>query len=133
MIPAPHQVVGELLDARLVRHRRERIRRARWWLSRVFATRAMHLIHLLGLGIVRLHLVVADGPGRRDAVVVLEFTEILFAQAVERRAVHLGCAAHEVVDAGLKGLAVLVTPRVAGDVAVLDENLFGAPFFVFPL
>ena len=133
MIAGPRQVVGQLLDARLVRHRRKGIRRARRRLGRVFATRAVHLIHLLGLGVVGLHLLVADGPGRRDAVVVLEFAEILFAQAVQRRAIHLGGAAHEVVDAGLKGLAVLVTPSVAGDIAVLDEHLFGAPVLGFAL
>ena len=63
---------------------------------------------------------------------VLEFTEILFAQPVKRCAIHLGCAAHEIVDAGLKRLAVLVTPNIAGDIAVLDKDLFGAPVLGFP-
>jgi hypothetical protein len=92
----------------------------------------MDLIHLLGLGVIRLHLLVVDGPGRRDAVVVLEFPEILFAQAVKRRAIHLGGAAYEVVDSRLERLAVLVTPSVAGDIAVLDEDLFGTPVLGFP-
>jgi hypothetical protein len=64
--------------------------------------------------------------------VVLELTEILFTQTVKRRAIHLGCTAYEVVDAGLKGLAILVMPYVGGHIAVLDEHLFDAPVLGFP-
>ena len=66
------EVVRELLDPRLVRHRREGVGRAGGRLGRVLAARAVHLVELLGLRVVRLHLVVADGPGGRDAVVVAE-------------------------------------------------------------
>ena len=56
-----------------------------------------------------------------------ELPEVALAQAVERGAVHLGRAAHVVVDAGLKRLAVLVEPDVLRDVAVLDEHVLGVP------
>ena len=55
VVPGGGKVVGELLDARLVRHRRERIGRAGRRLGRVLAARAVHLVELLGLRVVGLH------------------------------------------------------------------------------
>ena len=75
--PGACEVVGELLDPRLVADRRERVRRARRRLGRVLAARAVHLVELLGLRVVRLHLVVGDRPRRRDAVVVAQLAEVL--------------------------------------------------------
>ena len=121
------EVVGELLDARLVRHRREGIGRARGRLGRILAARAVNLVELLGLRVVRLHLVVADRPGGRDAVVVAQLAEVLLAQAVERRSVELGGAADEVVHLRLEGLARPVVPGVLGDVAVVDEHVRRGP------
>ena len=105
MQPDLGQVVEQLLDARLVRHRRERVRRRCRRLGRVLAAGAVHLVELLGLGVVRLELVVADRPGRRDPAVVLELAEVLLPQPVQRRAVELRGAADEVVDLRLEGLA----------------------------
>ena len=68
--PGRREVVGELLDARLVADRGERVRRARARLGRVLAARPVHLVELLGLRVVGLELVVADRPRGRDAVVV---------------------------------------------------------------
>ena len=119
--------VRELLDARLVRDGRERIRRARRRLGRILAARAVHLVELLGLRVVRLQLVVGDRPRGRDAVVVAQLAEVLGAQAVERRAVELGRTADEVVDLRLERLAARVVPRVGRDVAVVDEHGLGAP------
>ena len=87
----------------------------------------MDVVHLLGLGVVRLELVVADRPGGRDAVLMLPLAEVFLAQPIEGGAVHLGRAADEIVDARLKRLAVLVAPDVGRDVAILDEHLLGDP------
>src|SRR5215475_14858966 len=113
----------QLLDARLMRHSRERIGRAGRRLGWVFAARTVHLVHLLGLGVVGLYVFVADGPGRRDAVVMLELAEVFLAQTVERRAIHLGGAADEVVDTGLERLPHPVVPGFLKNVAVLNEYL----------
>ena len=123
--PAPgrREVVGELLDARLVAYRRERVRRAGRRLGRVLAAGAVHVVELLGPRVVRLHVVVHDGPRRRDAVVVAQLAEILLAQAVQRGAVELRGAADAVVHLRLEGLAVAVVPRVRRDVAVVDEDV----------
>ena len=112
LVPGRREVVGELLDARLVADGRERVRRAGGRLGRVLAARAVHLVELLGPRVVGLHLVVVDGPRRRDAVVVAQLAEVLLAQAVQRGAVELRGAADEVVHLRLEGLAVAVVPRV---------------------
>src|SRR4029453_6459901 len=93
----------------------------------VLAARPVDLVALFGQGVVGLHVVVADRPGRRDAVVVLQLAEVLPSQPVQRRAVQLGGAADEVVDLRLEGLALGVVPGVGGDVAVVDEHIRGGP------
>ena len=60
--PNAAEVVGELLDARLVAHRREGVRRARRWLGRIAAALTVDLVEPLRLGVVRLELVVRDRP-----------------------------------------------------------------------
>ena len=50
-------------------------------LGRVLAVVAVDLVQLLGLRVVRLHLVVGDRPGGRDPVVVAQLAEVLAAAA----------------------------------------------------
>ena len=109
-----------------------RVRRARRRLGRILAARAVHLVQLLGLRVVRLELVVGDRPGGRDPVVVAQLAEVLLAQPVERRAVELRGAADEVVDLRLERRAALVVPRVRRDVAVLDEDVLREPVLRLP-
>ena len=131
VVAARRQVVGELLDPGLVGERREGVRGAGRGLGGVLPAGAVHLVVLLGLRVVRLHVVVGDRPRRRDAVVVLQLAEVLAAQAVEGGAVELGGAADEVVDLRLERLAVLVVPGVGGDVAAVDEHVLGRPVLGF--
>ena len=125
--PTGHHVVEQPLDARLVRDRREGVRRRCRRLGGVLAASAVHLVQLFGLGVVRLQHVVVDRPRRRDPAVVLELAEVALSQPVQGSAVELGRSAHEVVDLGLERLAVLVVPRVRGDVPVVDEDRLGVP------
>ena len=121
------EVVGQLLDARLVVQRRERVVGARRRLGRVLAPGAVHLVQPLGLRVVRLHVGVRDRPGGRQAVDVVQVPEVLGPQPVEGGAVQLGGAADEVVDLRLERLAVVVVPRVGRDVAAVDEHVAGRP------
>ena len=121
------QVVGELLNTRFVRNRREGIGRAVWRLGGIFASRSMYLVELLGFGVVGFHLVVADWPGGRDTVMMAQFAEIFLALAVERSSVELGCAANAIVHLGLKSLAFFIVPGVRRDIAILDEDSFAIP------
>ena len=65
--PSLDQVVVQLLDARLVADRRIRVRRARPGIGGIDAAFAVNMVQVLGLGVIRLQLVVADRPRRRDA------------------------------------------------------------------
>ena len=121
------EVVGELLDARLVADRGERVRRAAARLGRVLPTRAVDVVEPLGLRVVRLELVVGDRPRGRHAVVVAQLAEVLGPQPVQRRPVELRRAADEVVHLRLERLAVGVVPGVLGDVAVVDEHVVCGP------
>ncbi len=58
------EVVRQLLDPRLVRDGREGIRGAGRRVGRILAARAVHLVHLLSLRVVRLEIVVGDRPRR---------------------------------------------------------------------
>jgi hypothetical protein len=78
-ITRAREIVRKLLDARLVRHGRTRIRRAGRRLGGIFAPRAVHLIKFFGLRVVRFEVVICDRPGGRGAVVVLQYAEIFFA------------------------------------------------------
>ena len=64
VVAGPLQVVGELLDPRLVGQRRVRVLGAGVPLGRVLAVVAVYLVELLGAGVVRLEVVVRDRPGR---------------------------------------------------------------------
>ena len=110
--PGGGEIVGELLHPRFVTYRWERVGRAGGGLRRVLAAGAVHLVELLGLRVVGLELVVADRPGGGQAVGVGELTEVLGAEPVQRSAIELGRAAHEVVDLRLERLPVGVVPGV---------------------
>ena len=127
MEPGGLELVGEPLDPRLVRDRRKRVRSAGRRLRRILTARAVDLVQVLGLRVVRLELVVGDRPGRRDPVVVPKLAEVLLAKAVERGSVELRRAADEVVDLRLERLPLRVVPGVLRDVAVVDEDVVHAP------
>ena len=121
------EIVGELLDPRLVRDGRERVRSACRRLGRILASGAVNLVEVLSLRVVRLQLVVGDRPGGRDAVVVAKLAEVLLAEPVERGAVELRRTTDEVVDLRLERRAGRVVPGVGGDVAVVDEDVLREP------
>ena len=128
VVSALLQVIGELLNPGLVGDRGVRVGRAGRRLGRILAPRAVHLVHRLGGGVIRLHVRIRDGPGRRQAVVVMNVAEVLLAHPVERGAVQLGGAADEVMHLRLEErLALHVVPAVGRDVAALDEHVLGRP------
>ena len=75
------QVVGDLLDPRLMRDRRPRVLLRPVALGRVLAVVAVHLVQLLGLRVPRLEVVVGQRPGRGEPVDVLDLAEVLRAAA----------------------------------------------------
>ena len=63
---------------------------------------------------------------------MLQFAEVRLAQPVQRGPVELRRPAHEIVDLGLEGLAVLVVPGVFRDVTVVDEDGRSIPVLDLP-
>ena len=73
------EIVVQMLNALFVAYSRIFVRRAGPWFRRVFTTIAVYLVKMLGLRVIRLQLVVADGPCGRDATVMPNLTEVLLA------------------------------------------------------
>jgi hypothetical protein len=90
------------------------------------------LIEVLGLGVVGLELVVAEGPGRGDASVVPELSEIFLTEAHQRRPVKLGVPADEVVGTGMKGFPPVVVPRFPDVVLPVGDDGLGVPVVLLP-
>src|SRR5438046_8044498 len=85
--PDASKIFAELLHARLMADSGVRIRRRSGRLRRVLATLPVDLVEALGLGVVRLEILVRDGPSRGDTAVMPNFTEVLFAKTEECRTV----------------------------------------------
>src|SRR5262249_51795031 len=105
-----YEIVGELLDARLVGDGWVRIRRARKWLSRIGAAVAVDVIETLSAGVVGLEIVVCDGPRRRYAVGVFELSKVFAPHPEQRGAVKLRVAADPVVGVGVQLAARGIAP-----------------------
>src|SRR5215813_7713779 len=87
----------------------------------------MHLIHLLGLCVIRLHVLIPDRPSRRDSVVFTKLPEILLAQTVQGSSVHFGGAPDKVVNLRLEWFPIGVVPGIRGDVSIVDEDSLRIP------
>jgi len=83
------EVLRQVLHARLVAHRRVRVRLRGVGIRRVLTALAVHMVHAFRARVVGLHLLVSDRPGRRDATVVPQLAEVGLAQAEQRGAVEL--------------------------------------------
>ena len=110
MVPSGEEVLVELLDARLVRHRRMGERSRAIGLGRVLARLAVHQVDALGLGVVRLEIRIGERPSGGDPAVVAHLAEVALAQPEQDRAVELRVAADEVLLMRMELLAVLVQP-----------------------
>ncbi len=51
----------------------------------ILTPQAMHLVEVLGLGVVGFHILIGDRPSWGDATVVLDLAEVFLAQADARR------------------------------------------------
>ncbi len=82
---------------------------------------------MLGLCVVGFEVLVAEWPGRRNAAVVSDFSEILFTKPQQGRSIHLRIATDVILNAGKERLAVLVIPRLIGPVLGFDKDSLGIP------
>ena len=132
VVPGPLQVVGDLLDQRLMRYRRPRIFLRPGTLGRILAMHAAYLVEPFGLGVPGLEFLVSERPGRRHAVHVCDLAEVGRAQAAQGGAVELGGAADVVVHARLERAPGPVAPGILRDVAAGVEHLKWLPVTQFP-
>src|ERR1041384_7878890 len=72
------QIVVQMLNALFVTHGWIFIRSTGPGLSRIFTSITVYLIKVFGFGVIRLQLVITDGPGRRDAAVMTNLAKVFF-------------------------------------------------------
>jgi hypothetical protein len=110
-----------------MRDGRERVGTGARRLDRIRAHLAMDPEDALGLRIVRLELLVRDRPRGRYAILGLEHTEVLAAEARQGGAVDLGVAADAVPEGRPEQLALAVQEALGRAVALVPENGGRAP------
>ena len=130
MVALPQQPVAQRLDAWLVADGGMRIGLRCRRLGRILAAPAAHPVEFLRRLVVRLEFVIADRPGRREAVLVPDLAEILLAQAEQHRAIDLAVAADEVVKPGVKAVPGRAVPGLGGLVARIDEDGAAVPILL---
>src|SRR5215813_9388185 len=116
-----------MLNALLVTDGRIPVGRAGPGLCWIFTSIAVHLVEMFRFCVIRLQLVVADRPRRRDATMVTNFAEVLFAQAKERRTVEFSIAADVIVRVRMQLLTVRVAPGFLGVVLSFKVDRARAP------
>ncbi|MCG3772866.1 MAG: hypothetical protein JW384_04090 [Nitrosomonadaceae bacterium] len=108
------------------------IGRRAWRVGRIFTAQAMNVEKFFGPLVIGLKIAIAEGPGRRNAVVVLYLLKVPLAQTEMGRSIHFGSSTHEVVAPWLKGLALAIEPSVLRDVAIFLKHLSGIPVLRLP-
>jgi len=82
---------------------------------------------LFGAGVEGLHFGVRDGPGWRDAALMLDDAEVLCAHAEHGRAVDLGLATDIVGLLRMERLIVFIVPGFGGVITIVEEDSRGIP------
>ena len=92
----------------------------------------MHMEEFFSPLVIGLEIAVAQGPGRRNAIVMLNLLKIPLSQPEMGSPIHLRGPAHKVMATGLEGFALAIEPGVLRNIATLLENLRGIPVFRLP-
>jgi hypothetical protein len=72
------EIIPQALHSRLMAHWWVRVRPTGRWLGGIHATFAMDVIEMLGLQVVRLKILVRDGPCGRDPAMMAYLPEVFF-------------------------------------------------------
>src|SRR5450432_1515065 len=127
MITARLKLIVNLLDARLVAHRRTRVRLAARGLSRIGAAFAMRLVKNLGFVVVGLVVLVFQRPLGRDTILVPDLFEVALAQSEKSGPVDLRVTADPIGSLRVQWFAFAILPDFVRMIAVLDKDRFGIP------
>ena len=131
MVPFPLEPIEQLLDARLMRDRRIGVWLFRRRLGRVFAAQTMNVIKFFGSLVIGLKRVVLQRPSRGNPVGMPDFIEVPLAQPQQDGAIDFAVAAHEIMQAGMKILAVGAVPGLECLIARIDEYGLAVPILTF--
>src|SRR5215472_8574663 len=108
--PEASEIVAQLLHTRLVADRRMRIGTTSERVCGVHSALAMHVIQILGFQVIRLEVVIGNGPSRRYAAVVLYLSKVLLPQPEESCTVTLCVSTYVVVGVRMEWFAGVVSP-----------------------
>ena len=122
-----HEIVVQLLDARLVLDGRIREAAAAGAVGRVLARGAVDVVQAFGLRVPRLVVLVGERPRGGDAAVMLDLPEVLRPQPEQRSTVELRVPADVVVLLGGELVALPVAPLFVSGVLPTEEDRLGFP------
>ncbi len=125
------EIIGKLLQPRLVADRRVRVAGARRRLGGVFAAVAVHMIEPLRLGVVGLHVVVVDRPGGRQTAMVLDLAKVFLPKTKQRGPEEFGIAADVVVGVRMELIAIFVVPFLRGLIFPFEIDCAWIPVVFF--
>src|SRR6516162_8002595 len=129
--PEASEIVAQLLHTRLVADRWMRIGTGSERVCGVDSALAMYVIQILGFQVIRLEVVIGNGPSRRYAAVVLYLSKVLLPQPEESRTVKLCVSTYVVVGVRMEWFAVFVSPDLLRLILPLDVDSAGIPVGFF--
>src|SRR5262249_33863491 len=109
-----------------------RIRTAGLWIGWIFAASSVDVVEPLCFQVIRLQVIVANLPCRRDAAELTDFAEVFLAKPEKRRAVKFCVASHIIVGVGVEELPILVAPLLFSLILGLDVHRARVPVRLFP-
>src|ERR1700728_4023152 len=88
---------------------------------------SVNLIQMFRFDVIRLEVLIAKRQCGRNAAIVTDFSKILLAKSQQCRAVNLRVPADVILNARVKGLSILVVPRLLGLVFGFEKDRTGVP------
>src|SRR6516162_11363224 len=129
--PETSEIVAQLLHTRLVADRWMRIGTASERVRGVDSALAMYVIQILGFQVIRLEVVIGNGPSRRYAAVVLYLSKVLLPQPEQSCTVKLCVSANVVVRVRMEWFAGFVLPDLFRLIFPFDVDGAGIPVGFF--
>src|SRR6516162_1960355 len=110
--PEASEIVAQLLHTRLVADRWMRIGAASERVCGVDSALPMHVIQILGFQVVRLEVVIGNGPSRRYAAVMLYLSKVLLPEPETSRTGKCCAADYIVVRGWMEWFAGVLSPTL---------------------
>ena len=92
---------------------------------------AMNVKEFFGARVVGFQIGVGDGPGRRNAALMVDDAEVFGTHAKQGRAVHFCLSAYKIGLLRVQVFAVFILPGFFGVISIIEENSGGVPVELF--